>query len=216
MQARGRRHLRFRDVDAHPLCSRLPRLVHSHPLTTSRHHLDLPLLLEAATALSHLAMGAVPAMPRTNETTSSTSPIPSARHPTAPKAADSKNTRLPSSVLYARNASLEHTTFALTSEHIPMSDHSCAQCVERRSLANTIENAMRVCTPVKRNLCAAVLCKARQIGAVDADSLVLTHWVVTSDQKLGACASSLCSMKKQPRDRRLGWKNNSKPKSLQA
>jgi hypothetical protein len=182
----------------------------------SQYPLDLHLLQEVATARFHLATVAALVMLRISETTFSTLPILSERHPMVRKAAGNKNTRLPSSVLSARNDSLEHTTCALTSEHTRMSDRSFARCAAKHSLANTTASVTKVCTLARRSSCVAALSRVVRTGAVVADSPAQMPWAATSDQRLVGSASSPYWMKKLLKDRRPGSKSSSKHKLPQA
>jgi hypothetical protein len=160
-------------------------------MMTRQHPLDLHPLREAATDRSYLAMVAALVMLRISETTSSTLPTLSERHPMVRKAAGNKNTRLPSSVLSARNDSPEHTTCDLTSEHTRMSDRSFARCAAKHSLANTTASVTKVCTLARRSLCAVALSRVARAGAVVADLAVQMLWVDTSDRTLVGSASNL-------------------------
>jgi len=179
----------------------------------SQYPLDLHPLQEVATARFHLAMVAALVMLRISETTFSTLPILSERHPMVRKAGGNKNTRLPSSVLSARNGSLEHTTCALTSEHTRMSARSFARCAAKHSLANTTASVTKVCTLARRSSCVAALSRVVRTGAVVADSPAQTPWVAISGRRLVVFASSPYWTKKLLTGKRPGSRNSSRHRS---
>jgi hypothetical protein len=181
-------------------------------MMTSQYPLDLRPLREVAMDRYHLAMVAAPATLRISETTFWTLLTPSGRLLMVRKAAGNRNTRLPSSVRFALSDSLEHITYALTSEHTRTSDRSFARSAARHSLANTTANATKVCTLARRSLCVAALSRVAQTGAVVADSLAQMPWVVTSGRKLVGFALNPCWMKKLLRGKRPGSRNSSRHK----
>jgi hypothetical protein len=183
-------------------------------MMTSQYPLDLRPLREVAMDRYHLAMVAAPATLRISETTFWILLIPSGRLLMARKAAGNRNTRLPSSVRFALSDSLEHITYALTSEHTRTSDRSFARSAARHSLANTTANATKVCTLARRSSCVAALSRVAQTGAVVADSPAQMPWVVTSGRKLAVFASNPCWMKKLLRGKRPGSRNSSRHKLL--
>ena len=182
---------------------------------TSRYHLDLHPLQEAATDHCPPAMVAALAMPRISETTSWTLLILSGRHPMVRKAAGNRSTRRPSNVLFALSGSQERTTYALISEHIRMSGRSFARSAAKHSLANTTANATKVFTPAKRSSCVVALFRVPRIGAVVADLLAQMPWVDTSGRKPVVFASNPYWTKKPPKDKRHGSKSSSRLKLLQ-
>jgi hypothetical protein len=141
-------------------------------MMTRRYPLDLHLLREAATDRPYLAIVAALVMLRISETTSLTLLTLSGRHPMLQKAASSRNTQLPSSVLSVLNDSQERTTYALISEHIRMRGHFFAQSTVKHSPANTTISVTKVCTPARRSLYVAPLLRAAQARNVAADSPV--------------------------------------------
>jgi hypothetical protein len=160
-------------------------------MMTRQHPLDLHPLREAATDRSYLAMVAALVMLRISETTSLTLPTLSGRHPMVRKAAGSRNTLLPSSVLSVLSGSQEHITYALTSEHTQTSGRSFARSAAKRSLANTTASVTKVCTLARRSLYAVALSRVARAGAVVADLAVQMLWVDTSDRTLVGSASNL-------------------------
>jgi hypothetical protein len=179
---------------------------------TSQYPPDLHPLREVATARSHHAMVAAPVMLRISETTFWILLTPSGRLPMARKAAGNRNTRLPSSVRFALSDSLEHITYALTSEHTQTSDRSFARSAARHSLANTTANATKVCTLARRSSCVAALSRVVRTGAVVADSPARMPWAATSGRKLVGFALNPCWMKKLLRGKRPGSRNSSRHK----
>lgn len=87
------------------------------------------------------------------------------------KAGD-KNTRLHSSVTFARNASQEHIIFDLIFGHIQTSDPSFAPSAVKPSHASTIASATKVSIRARRNSSAVVRYRAPQVGVVGVDLLV--------------------------------------------
>jgi hypothetical protein len=184
-------------------------------MMTSRYHLDLHPLQEAATDHSPPAMVAALAMPRITETTFWTLLILSGRHLTVRKAAGNRSTRRPSNVLFALSGSQERTTYALISARTRMSGRSFARSAAKRSRANTTANVTKVFTPAKRSSCVVALFRVPRTGAVAADLPAQMPWVDTSGRKLVAFASNPYLTKRLPKDRRPGSKNSSRHKLQQ-
>ena len=184
-------------------------------MTKSRYHLDLHPLQEAATDHSLPGMDAARAMPRTSETTFWTLLILSERHPMVRRAAGSRNTQQPSSVLSVLSDLPERTTYALISARTRMSGRSFARSAAKRSRANTTANVTKVFTPAKRSSCVVALFRVPRTGAVVADLPAQMPWVDTSGRKLVAFASNPYLTKRLPKDRRPGSKNSSRYKLQQ-
>jgi hypothetical protein len=160
-------------------------------------------------------MAVVRAMPRTNETTSSILPTLSAHPRMARIVAGNKSIRLHSSATSVRSVSLGHTIFVLIFAHIQTSGLSFVRYAVRPLHANTIASVTKVFIRARRNSCVKDHYRAAPAGAAGADSLVPMPWAATSGQKLDEYASNLCSMRKPPRDKRLGSKSSSRHKLQQ-
>jgi hypothetical protein len=181
-------------------------------MMTSRYHLDLRPLQEAATDRSPPAMVAALVMLRISGITFWTLLILSERHLMARRAAGSRNTRLPSSVPSVLSDSQERTTYALTSERTRMSDRSFARSAAKHSLVNTTANATKVCTLARRNSCVVALFRVPRTGAVVADLLAQMPWVGTSGRRQVVFASNPYWTKRLLNGRRPGSKNSSRHK----
>lgn len=101
-----------------------------------------------------------------------------------------KSTPQLSNVLSVLNVLLEHTTSALTSVPIRMSDHLYVRFVGRHLPANTTENVTKDSTLVKRNLYVEDNSKLVGHGDVGEDLLAQMHWEDTLGVRLVECVSA--------------------------